>query len=94
MWPETGEEKSLYIYDKEGLWSIEKINAIIRHRGQEVPAVVLTIKDEGYDATNNITMINETILKFYITQENGRLTLWSYIGDPDYNEYFDFVKEK
>ena len=31
-------------------------------------------------------------IRLFIAEESGRLVLWTYIGDPDYVRYQDYVK--
>ncbi|HOQ03750.1 MAG TPA: hypothetical protein PKY88_00855 [Anaerohalosphaeraceae bacterium] len=94
--PGKKEEMNLYIHEKEGSWEIKRVPVSIRHKTRDVPAIVISIEEtqSGFNIMGiEITQINRKTLTYYIAKENGRLILWQHIGDPDYCEYLDFVKE-
>ena len=90
--PETNEGKKLYIHDEEATWHIGKAVSYIRHVRKQVLAVIIKIRSEKSDSDNNIIYIKEKTLTFYIAEDQEGLILWRYVGDPDYSEYFDFIK--
>ena len=89
---ETNEGKKLYIHDEEATWHIGKAVSYIRHVRKQVLAVIIKIRSEKSDSDNNIIYIKEKTLTFYIAEDQEGLILWRYVGDPDYSEYFDFIK--
>lgn len=84
--PKASEEEDLYA-NKEAIWDVGEAIAYIRHERRQVTAIIITLRSEAD------TSFEEETLIFYIAEHQGNLILWRYIGDPDYREYFDFIKK-
>jgi hypothetical protein len=71
-----------FITDHACTWQLSTATAYVQHAQRDAPAVELTLEKDN----------STTITRFYIVREHGRLVLWEFIGDPDYDVYMDFVK--
>jgi hypothetical protein len=90
--PKKGEEEQWYIQDKEATWHIGEETLHEWYKTKQVPAVTIKIIDEEKDALGNIIFSESMTLTFYIGEDESGLILWQYVGDPDYEEYFKFMK--
>ncbi|HRT87041.1 MAG TPA: hypothetical protein P5296_10525 [Anaerohalosphaeraceae bacterium] len=84
--PSNEEETALYVLDQIGAWKIVNANAIVGHSSRVVRALQIELRTEK-DET-----ISMRTIRLFIAEESGRLVLWTYIGDPDYVRYQDYVK--
>lgn len=69
-----------YYLSSEGKWSL-KMEETVGGSGIQRPAVVIELRP---DASSHVST------HFWIVREGGRLVLWNYIGDPDYERYATF----
>jgi len=89
--PTIQEEEKYYISLTDATWKITETSTIVGHSSEMVPAVEIE-KVERKQSPEGLN-INKITVRFFIAEENRRIVLWNYIGDPDYTQYMDFVKE-
>ncbi len=95
---DLSEFRSEYLDGLECSWSVSREVAFIRHRRADVPVVEIELTRGGEvcppPAPGEPEPYTEIwMVRFYITEEDGRLILWSHVGDPDYDVYADWVRE-
>lgn len=90
--PKKSEEDRLYVQDEEGTWHIGEATLYVYHISKQVPAVIIKIRDEKMDDSGNIISVDIKTLTFIIGKDKSELILWKYVGDPDYDEYFKFMR--
>jgi len=84
--PSRQEETRAYIMDQTGTWRLTDQITPVGHSSRSVRVVQIDLKHEIGEcvATRRITL--------FLAEEGGKLVLWTYIGDPDYVVYQDYVK--
>jgi hypothetical protein len=88
--PTPEEDEECYKPLTGATWKITKQIAYVGHRETMVPAVEITIEkvEETPDGSNIFTRI----FRLYIVEEKGHIVLWTFINDPDYRKYMDFIR--
>ena len=88
--PTTQEETEYYLNKERGTWKIISENSF----KEEKSFYVVEINIENESKKDKTIIINSISIRFTIAEINKKLILWGYVGDPDYREYYEFIKGK
>jgi hypothetical protein len=77
-----GGEENCYI-DYEGEWIATMTHSLAVVRRKPVACVELTVRKNSSSFSRRL----------YIRKKDDDIVLWTYVGDPDYSNFFEFTKK-